>query len=156
VVSKKEEIVMRNRVFAVSLMVLMAMVAAVTVRAQTVSTYEAQIPFDFMVGDKTFEAGDFAIVLERPNYLANILTIRNADGERLDRTALTTNGRRSWNKETKLVFDMYEDAFVLKEIIAPSFGFTAPKPDTATWVYITKNTQAERETVAIVLEKPEK
>jgi hypothetical protein len=147
-------IMRRNRILTASLLVSAILIAVASAQAQTVWTYQAEIPFDFAIGDKTYGAGQFVIKLERPNYLANILTIRNTDGERTERNALTKTGRRSGNEKTTLVFDRYENGFVLKEIVAPNFGFTAPKPGTAVWVYITRNTHRELETVAIVLEKP--
>ena len=132
-------------------MVLAMLLAAVSVQAQTVRTYQADIPFDFTIGDDTYAAGEFVISLERPNYLADILTIRNPEGDRLQRAAVMKNGNRSETDKTTLVFDRYDDEYVLIQIVSPEFGFSAPKSETATWMTITKNLQQEPETVAIVL-----
>lgn len=142
----------KRHILVVALLVSAFLIAAAGAQAQTVWTYQARIPFDFIVGAKTYDAGQFVIEVERPNYLADILAIKNAEGKRLARTALTRNGHRSLNDKTKLIFSVFEDAYVLKEIVAPNFGFTAPKPDTATWVLITGNEQRPKKTVTIVLD----
>lgn len=146
---------MKTKLTTLSLLVLAFLIATTAVQAQKVWTYQADIPFDFFVGDSAYDAGEFIIDLERPNYLANILTIRNVDRDRLQRNALLTSGRRSDNENTRLVFDRFEDVYVLREIVAPNFGFRLPRSGTRTWTVITKNNKKDRETIAVILERPQ-
>ncbi len=134
-----------------SLLLLTIALAAVSVSAQTLGSYRAEIPFDFTVGNVDYAAGDYAVRLESPNYLATILRLSNGDGKELLVSAVTRNGNPSKDKVAKLVFDRYGEFYVMNRISAPRFAFTAPKTDTKSWMYVSKNLLRKPETVSIVL-----
>lgn len=135
-----------------SLLVLAVLIVAVSAQAQTRGSYQAEIPFDFSIGDQVYEAGDYTIRVKTPNYLANILAITNAEGEELKSTALLESGDRSKNDEARLIFDRYGDQYVLKQIVAPRFGFTTPKSKGDVTVRYQGGSKPNPETVSVLLE----
>ena len=123
---------------------------------QTRGRYYADIPFEFAFADNFYDAGSFEAVIELPNYDANIFTLRDGEGKTLKRTVIMRSGNRSKDENVKFVFDRYDRGYVLKEIVAPGFGFRGSRPSEAVWVYITENGKARPEEVAVVLrEKPD-
>ena len=141
----------KKMLLSCSLLVLVIMLAGVSTQAQTLGSYDAQIPFDFTVGDNEYEAGDYVIRVKSPNYLATILTVSSAEGLELQATAIAKNGDRSKNDEARLVFDRDGDHYVLKQIVAPRFGFSTRKSSTKTWVTPEDDPQPNTETVSVLL-----
>ncbi len=75
---------------------------------------QADIPFDFMVGDKTFPAGMYTFTQPPPT--RGVLRIRSLDGP--ESVVVITRGvqeRRTPPDETKLVFTRYGDLYFLAQ-----------------------------------------
>ncbi len=121
--------------------------------AQSINSYRAHVPFDFVVGKQTFEAGDYLIRFEHQNALATIFTLSTEEGRELQAAAVMKNGKTSSSERTILVFNRYGDDYVLRQISSPSFGFWAPRVDTATWITVTKNLGKKPETVTVALNR---
>lgn len=141
---------MKNLVVKISsLFVLAIILAVVSVQAQTIGSYKAHIPFDFTIGNKTYEAGDYTIRIKSPNYLATILTVTDAKSRELQASAIMKNGNSSHSNKTNLIFNRYGDQCVLKQIVSRDFGFSAPRSKVAK--QLAKKSGKPDETLAIVL-----
>jgi len=129
------------------------MLAGVSTQAQTLGSYDAEIPFDFTIGDTAYEAGDYIIRVKSPNYLATVLEVSSAEGLELQSTAITKNGDRSKNDQARLVFDREGDHYSLRQIVAPGFGFSTLKTRELVTVVEEDNPQPDPDTVSIVLKR---
>ncbi len=110
-----------------SLIILAMILTVVSANAQAPGIYQAEIPFDFQIGDKNYEAGNYKIHLGGTSSLATIITVKKADGSALHTAAVIRNGNTSKEGETSLVFNRYGDDLVFYQIVAPNFGFSSLK-----------------------------
>lgn len=100
--------------------------AAVAANGQTSRSLRAQVPFDFVVADKTLRAGEYQV---RPlNDAGNVIVIGNQDGDR----ALQQSTRAERNEKqlhAKLVFHKYGNTYFLSQIwmAGESSGREIPK-----------------------------
>lgn len=91
--------------------------AAVSTNAQSTYGVRANVPFDFIVGDKTLQAGK--IVTAVPGSEAGPMTIRNTDnGQHALRIARSLRGAHS-SDPAKLVFRKYGNQYFLAEVWLP-------------------------------------
>jgi len=91
--------------------------AAVSTNAQSAYGVRANVPFDFTVGDKTFQAGK--IITGMPRSDAGAMTIRNIDnGQHALRVARTLRGADT-SDLAKLVFRKYGNRYFLAEVWVP-------------------------------------
>lgn len=98
---------------------LMVLLVGLTVSAAAQATqYRVDVPFDFNVGNKSFEAGEYVVKLDGQN--KEFLTIQSENGK--------TNFIQIVSKTTrnidfsKLVFNRYENEYFLAEIISPTIN----------------------------------
>ena len=146
---------MKNKILqSCSLLVLTFFLAVVSAQAQASGAYQAEIPFDFTIGNQNYEAGDYIISLKDSTDPATILTVRNKKGRELQANAVMKNGSTSEDDNTKLVFKRYGNKYVLSKIAAPDFGFNAPKSKVV--IRLSKKQKKRAETVSVILKKPEK
>ena len=100
------------------LLVVMIMIAAVTsTKAQTLEyKITANIPFDFTVADKKFQAGEYLFGRSQPNAGDTLVQIRSVDGHaNLNRITVPVVRLNSQDKAT-LVFHRYGDEYFLFQI----------------------------------------
>ncbi len=100
------------------LLVVMIMIAAVTsTKAQTLEyKITANIPFDFTVADKKFQAGEYLFGRSQPNAGDTLVQIRSVDGHaNLNRLTVPVVRLNSQDKAT-LVFHRYGDEYFLFQI----------------------------------------
>jgi hypothetical protein len=95
-------------------MVTLALAAASAVVANGQSSrLSAQVPFDFVVGDKTLRAGEYHV--NSLNDAGNLIVIRSDDGDRAIRSTNTAQ-RRSNQQRAMLVFHRYGSTYFLSQI----------------------------------------
>lgn len=144
---------MKNKSLQILSLVIMAMIlTAVSANAQT--SYQADIPFDFMIGNKTFASGEYQVTLKTPTQLSSVLTVKNVKTRATKEVPLLKSGAISDDGKTILVFNRIGDQFVLNQIAAPEYAFNAPKPNRLT--RLAKMAGEFPETVAIALLRREK
>jgi hypothetical protein len=139
------------RVKISSLFVLAIILPVISVQAQSLRQYQAQIPFDFIIGSKVYKAGDYIIKVEKPLAAGTVLTVQNAKTHTLRQMTVLTNGSRSFLDKTVLMFDRYGDQYILTQMVSTDFGLSAPK--TKIKNPFAKNLTQLDETLAIVLTK---
>lgn len=90
---------------------------AALAKAQTGSPYQANIPFDFTVGGKSFKAGEYSISFGILRSAPASFLIRSADGKESAivtdtflKDVLTPSGR------ARIIFDKQGDDYVLTQI----------------------------------------
>jgi hypothetical protein len=94
--------------------------AAVSTNAQSAHGVRANVPFDFTVGDKTFQAGK--IVAALPGSEAGPMAIRNINnGQHTLRIARTLRGADA-SDSAKLVFRKYGNRYFLAEVWVPGLS----------------------------------
>lgn len=99
---------------AISFLIAVAIVPA---QSQTLAyRLKANIPFDFVVADKTLPAGEYFIIRTRQFSGDDMLTISNADGHRL--AVLLTSSVQSLTpkKEGVMLFHRYGDQHFLSQV----------------------------------------
>jgi hypothetical protein len=123
----------------------------VSAQAQYINSYRAHVPFDVTIGKKSYDAGNYMLNVKSPTSLATNLTVRNAERKELQALVVLMNGNRSKTDETILVFNRYGDVYVLKQIISPEFGYSAPKSRIVTTVRVEEDKTKIPDVVSIVL-----
>jgi hypothetical protein len=109
---------------------LFAILGASNAQAQTVAREQtANIPFSFIVGDKTFAAGSYEIALVNPRIDPSPIVIKSEDG-RARRIVLTTSVLAAKaQKSSRLVFNRYGNQYYLAQVWTQSdlAGLEIPK-----------------------------
>jgi hypothetical protein len=108
---------------------VLAVLAALSVQAQSNNVQTANIPFEFSVGNKTFPAGLYSVTRLNPQSDQAALIIKSTDG-RMSKIVLTIPIQAGRAQETaKLVFSRYDDRYFLAQVWTPadSTGFELPK-----------------------------
>jgi hypothetical protein len=118
--------------FISRLLILGLLIAAsdICAKAQALAegTIEADVPFAFIVGERTFPAGKYT--LKRADETnPGVLEIRNDNGRRGSFFEVETAQAKENPRETKLVFDKFGDQYFLSEIWASdtNLGYRLPK-----------------------------
>ena len=102
------------------ILMLMFASAAVSTHAQTAYGVRADVPFDFIVGDKTIQAGRIT-AHGVSGALAGALSITNFDkGELALRTGRRMSGADN-SEQGKLVFHRYGNRYFLAQIWIPGY-----------------------------------
>jgi hypothetical protein len=94
---------------------LLLLMSAVAVRAQSQRTKVTNIPFSFIVGDKTLPAGEYTIEPNRRDY-DKVWLVQSGDGHAS--ALFSTIPTRSFETQenSKLVFRKYGDQYFLSQI----------------------------------------
>lgn len=92
---------------------LFFMLAIASVKAQTPSRIEVDLPFDFSAGDAQLKAGSYSV--KRAS--GNVLAVRSVNGSKttLINAPLTIGSRESKAGE-RLVFNKYGDQYFLSQV----------------------------------------
>ena len=103
-------------------LILIAMLAttAVSTRAQAAYGARADVPFDFIVGDKTIPAGRISADGVSDAVLGSLVITNKAQGKLAVRTGRRMLGAERTN-QCKLVFNKYGDRYFLAEIWIPGY-----------------------------------
>jgi hypothetical protein len=121
---------MKNSILAIMVaFVLLTLVAAWTSLAQSVTTLaKAEIPFNFVVGQKTLPAGEYEI---RPGNKFNqdVLCIKKVDSSAVASTITFGQGAKRQQSGLYLVFNRYGSHYFLSEVWTEldQVGRKAPK-----------------------------
>ena len=118
--------------FISRLLILGLLIAAsdICAKAQALAegTIEADVPFAFIVGEKTFPAGKYTLK-RADNTNPGILEIRNDNGRGTSFFDAENAQSNENPRETKLVFEKIGDQYFLSEIWAAdtNLGYRLPK-----------------------------
>ena len=102
-----------RRAFALSILFLLLTVSSVSVFGQSDRQTVVNIPFDFIVGDKSLSAGKY-IIARNKRESDTVWTITRKDSGAPRKVFLTIPARSNeTQQETKLVFHRYENYYFL-------------------------------------------
>ena len=93
---------------------------AVSTRAQASYGVRGNVPFDFIVGDKTIPAGRIAVQGVSSD-AAGVLSIANVNQGKLTKRAWRTLAGASESAQCKLVFNKYGNRYFLTQIWIPGY-----------------------------------
>jgi phosphopantothenate synthetase len=85
-------------------------------QAQTASEYRAHIPFDFTVGEKSFQAGDYSIAFANLTTSQRRLIIRSVNGREAALVVVMPKETVERLNKATLVFNLYEARYSLAGI----------------------------------------
>jgi hypothetical protein len=110
---------MKKQAFrSITILGLLLVMTAVSVRAQSERSKVTNIPFNFIVGQKTLPAGEYTIEPNRRDSL-NVWLVQSRDGH-ISALFTTMSVRASETQEkTKFVFHKYGDQYFLSQIWTP-------------------------------------
>jgi hypothetical protein len=102
-----------RRAFALPILFLLLTVSSVSVFGQSDRQTVVNIPFDFIVGDKSMSAGEY--ILERNKRESDTVWTITAKDRSASRRAFLTNSTQSLDpaERTRLVFHRYENQYFL-------------------------------------------
>ena len=87
---------------------------------------EAEIPFDFTIGDKTYTAGKYDLTLVRLYGAVHSARLRDDTGKVICNTTAIQNGSSVPNK-SDMLFAVVDGQRYLEKIRTPDFGFVFSK-----------------------------
>ena len=116
---------MKKVIYIVSFLVMVLAFGGVAANAQSATKIDANIPFDFVVGDKVLSAGKYVIRLRRAPSGAQAMEVRNSDNKVVYDAFALENGDRGKDK-AELVFDKSNGQATLAKIRTEGKGFTVP------------------------------
>jgi hypothetical protein len=110
---------MKKQAFRIiTLLSLFCTLAVTTAYAQSADRISMKIPFSFIVGEKTLQAGEYIV---RSTFSSRVILIRTANGRRVHTTILTMPVPPDNTPFTaKLVFHRYGSQYFLHQVWTPS------------------------------------
>jgi hypothetical protein len=112
---------MKKQSLAMALIFSVLMMLAVpSTQAQYADEISAKIPFSFLVGNKTFPAGEYSVTRLNPESATAALAIRSADGHMSKVVLITPVQAARTQERARLVFTRYEDQYFLSQIWTPA------------------------------------
>jgi len=100
---------------------LVVLILLVVVSAKAQTQYRAHIPFDFTIGQKSYEAGDYFITPLNTHAAHNLIAFRDARGSNSHIIISTLGEDDSKVEIPTLVFNRRETQYSLSIIRTPSF-----------------------------------
>jgi hypothetical protein len=110
---------MKSKLGTITTLSFLLVLAAVSVNAQQLSESKitVNIPFEFVVGETTFPAGQYSLLRIVSNSSADQLLIRSEDRSVDTPTGITRPNRGSEiQKRSSLVFNRYGDQYFLSQV----------------------------------------
>jgi hypothetical protein len=115
---KKEAHMKKQALKNFTMLSLLLMVTAVSVAAQSERSGVLNIPFSFIVGEKTLPAGEYTVEPNRRDY-DKVWLVQSREGEASALFTTLPVRANQTQEETKLVFHKYGDQYFLSQIWTP-------------------------------------
>lgn len=100
--------------------------SAFSAQAQSVTKVQADVPFAFTIGDKTFEAGKYDLKVINNASGSVRVQLTDEDGKVMHSAVMLRNGS-GISEKAELVFDVNGADRVLSSIKTDDAGYTLPK-----------------------------
>lgn len=117
---------MKKIIQLISFAFIAVVVSVVSVKAQSAQRFNADIPFAFSVGGKTYDAGRYKVKVAKPYGAGEFLTLLNSEGKVLDVFAITSSGE-SGAGESSFVFEHSGHEHTLTKIVSTDVSYELPK-----------------------------
>ena len=119
---------MKKLIQTISFVAVAFVFGGITANAQQATKIEANVPFDFIIGDRFLESGEYVIRVAGVPSGAKHVEVRSSKGEILFTTLVLANGDTGRGR-SELVFERSEGRVVLKKILTEAAGYTVPAVD---------------------------
>ena len=129
---------MKKLIQVFSFLSLVVVFSIVSANAQTVKQYAAEIPFDFSIDQKSYQAGSYVIKVSKFSQSSIALSLEDKENNKLQTVFGIMNGDVARN-EPKLVFTLHDNQRLLTKISMPDMGLSIPAADDSK-----RNSKAER------------
>jgi hypothetical protein len=106
-----------------SVLILAAAFTAAPAQAQNSSRIDANIPFDFNIGNKSYPAGDYVIKISKSATDVTQFLLEDKEGKRLDNVLLSENGDTP-RGESRLIFENRDNQHFLSKVLLDDRGFS--------------------------------
>ena len=120
------EVLMKKIIQIVSFAFIAVVLSVVSVKAQFTQKFNAQVPFSFSIGNKTYEAGTYKVQITKSGGVAGTMTILSSDGKRLDVFPVLFTGESLAN-ESSFLFDRSGGDRTLTKIITTEASYELPQ-----------------------------
>ena len=124
--TKEKKVIMKKFIQICSLLSLLVIFGAASANAQSGFGVDVEIPFDFSVGDQSYEAGNYIVKVDSLTNGTATLSIRDTKTDEIQRVLMNGNGD-SGVGDIKLVFDNVGGRRVLTKVRTPSRGYALVK-----------------------------
>lgn len=113
---------MKKIIQVCSFLTLAILFSAVAAKAQTVSTFNANIPFEFKVGAKSYQAGDYQLSISTTVTGGAVVTIADTEGRRFQSLLVSRTEEKTTGKPD-LVFTNANNGRLLSRIVTRGVSF---------------------------------
>lgn len=111
---------MKNKIAQFLMLVVLTVGFAAFANAQTGRNHRATIPFDFIVGDQTFKAGEYTVNFGVSSAAKNGLILKSVDGKKSAIIGQTiSKDSDKYLKQSNFVFYVANDHYYLAEVNTP-------------------------------------
>lgn len=108
---------MKNKFAQFLMLVVLTVGFAALANAQTGRTHRTTIPFDFIVGDQTFKAGEYTVNFGVSSASKSGLILKSADGKKSAIISQTVSkDSDKYLKQSNFVFYVANDHYYLAEV----------------------------------------
>lgn len=122
---------MKNKIMQLFLVIGLIIGGASFIYAGRVTSIHAKIPFDFMVGSKSFKAGKYSVTFGLVSTNAEYFLIRSADGKDSVIVAGVRKQTGEQANDSVLVFNLDENNYSLTEVTTPRISLGLQKSKAA-------------------------
>ena len=136
---------MKKIIQIVSFLALVFVLAGFDVQAQSSTRIDAEIPFDFVIGDQSFEAGKYVMRVRRTPSGADAVELRDSKNRIVYEAFALRNGETG-NGKSHLIFDRSEGVAQLAKIQTGERGYTVPLSDGRDAVTLAAKKKTDKDT----------
>ena len=116
------EVLMKKIIKALLVLSISAVFGVTFSYSQTMGTrIDAEIPFEFAIGNKVFPAGNYRLLLVRGNDAVHAVQIRDERGKLVGNTLAVRNGRA--RDKAEMVFAVTDEGRQLDRLSTTEFGY---------------------------------
>jgi hypothetical protein len=108
------------------MLALLVAFSVISATAQSTKQYDVKIPFNFNLGHKNFDAGDYVVRITKSAVNSLILSLEDENGKRLQSVVVAEKGDTG-RGEYRLVFNRYDNRRFLSKIMTGNESFSIPK-----------------------------
>lgn len=116
---------MKKFIQAISFLGLALVFGGISANAQSATKIDANVPFDFVIGNQYLTAGEYVIRIAGTSSGAKLVEVRAKDGEIVYSVLAVTNGDRG-DRRSELVFDRTDGRVILTKILTEDAGYSVP------------------------------
>ena len=112
----------------ISFVFIAVLISVVSLNAQTTQKFNADIPFPFSVGGKTYDAGNYRVKITKSEGSGGIMTLLNSEGEILDVRTVISIGE-SMASDSSFVFEGSGGNRTLTKIVTTETSYAVTRSD---------------------------